>query len=61
MKTENLTKARATFAVFNHQLREAHTDAVNSENQFGEALLFDLLEQADELQKKLDRIKDARK
>ena len=61
MKAENLMKACSTFDIFTHQLREAHTDAVNSENRFGEAVLFDLLEQAAKLQEKLDRVKDARK
>ena len=58
MKTENLTKASHTLDFFMEEIREAHTDAVNSENQF-EPVLFDLMEEALRLQVKLETIKAA--
>ncbi|SPE60091.1 hypothetical protein SBV1_370075 [Verrucomicrobia bacterium] len=58
MKTENLTKAYHSFDFFFQELREAHTDAVNSENQFAEAALFSLLEEAVKLQTKLTVIRE---
>ena len=59
MKTENLIKAADSFAFFFSELREAHTDAVNSANPFAEIAVFSLLEDAAEMQTKLDRVKDA--
>jgi hypothetical protein len=59
MKTENLMKACDSFAFFFAELREAHTDAVNSENPFAEIPLFSLIEDAAKIQTKLNRIKDA--
>lgn len=59
MKTENLMKACDSFDCFFSELREAHTDAVNSENQFAEVVIFSLIEQAAKMQAKLNRIKDA--
>lgn len=59
MKTENLTKACDSFSFFASELREAHTDAVNSENQFAELALFSLIEDAVKLETKLFRIKEA--
>ena len=59
MKTENLTKACDSFDFFFSKLREAHTDAVNSENEFAEIALFSLIEQAAKMQPKLARVKDA--
>ena len=59
MKTENLTKACDSFDFFFSELREAHTDAVNSENQFAEVALFSLIEEAVAMQTKLNRVRDA--
>jgi len=59
MKTENLIKACDSFAFFFSELREAHTDAVNSENQFAEIAIFSLIEQAAKMQTKLSRVKEA--
>jgi hypothetical protein len=59
MKTENLTKAYHSFDFFFQELREAHTDAVNSENQFAEIALFSLIEEAVKLQTKLSVIREA--
>ena len=59
MKTENLTKACDSFAFFFSELREAHTDAVNSENPFAEIAVFSLIEDAAKLEAKLERVKDA--
>ena len=59
MKTENLTKACDSFERFFSELREAHTDAVNSENQFAEVALFSLIEEAARIKTKLDRTRDA--
>jgi len=59
MKTENLTKACHSFDFFFYELREAHTDAVNSENQFAEIALFSLIESAATMQTKLARVKEA--
>ena len=44
---------------FFQELREAHTDAVNSENQFAEIALFSLIEEAAKMQTKLARVKEA--
>lgn len=59
MKTENLTKACDSFDFFFSELREAHTDAVNSDNQFAEIALFSLIESAAKMQTKLARVKEA--
>jgi hypothetical protein len=59
MKTENLMKACDSFAFFFSELREAHTDAVNSDNQFAEIAMFSLIEDAAKMQTKLERVKDA--
>lgn len=59
MKTENLMKASDSFEFFFSELRAAHTDAVNSDNQFAEIALFSLIEQAAKIQPKLARVKDA--
>ena len=40
MKTENLMKACDSFDFFFSEIRSAHTDAVNSDNQFAEIALF---------------------
>ncbi len=59
MKTENLMKACDSFDFFFSELREAHTDAVNSDNQFAEVALFSLIESAAKMQTKLNRIREA--
>lgn len=59
MKTENLTKACNSFDFFFSELRESHTDAVNSDNQFAEIALFSLIESAAQMQTKLARVKEA--
>ena len=46
MKTDNLMKACDSFSFYFSEIREAHTDAVNSENQFAEIALFSLIEEA---------------
>lgn len=52
-------KACDSFAFFFSELREAHTDAVNSENPFAEIAMFTLIEDAAKMQTKLARVKDA--
>ena len=59
MKTENLTKAYYSAQFVALEIREAHTDAVNSENQFAEIALFDLIEASVKLEQKLKRLVDA--
>ena len=59
MKTENLLKCCDSFEFFFSELREAHTDAVNSDNQFAEITLFSLIEPAAKMQTKLARTKEA--
>ena len=59
MKTENLLKCCDSFDFFFAELREAHTDAVNSENEFAEIALFSLIEEAAKMQPRLARVKDA--
>lgn len=59
MKTENLKKAYASAQILAREIREAHTDAVNSENQFAEIAIFDLIEPSVELEQKLKRLVDA--
>ena len=59
MKTENLTKAYHSAQFLAHEIREAHTDAVNSENQFAEIALFGLIEETVNLEQKLKRLTDA--
>ena len=59
MKTENLMKACDSFDFFFSELREAHTDAVNSGNQFAEIAVFSLIEQAAKLNNQLARLKEA--
>ena len=59
MRTENLLKCCDSFDFFFAELREAHTDAVNSENEFAEIALFSLIEEAAKMQPKLARVKDA--
>jgi len=59
MKTENLTKALHSAQFLSIEIREAHTDAVNSGNQFAEIALFDLIEPAMQLEQKLKRLLDA--
>ena len=58
MKTENLTKASHSLDFLLGELKESHTDAVNSGSRF-EAALFDLMEEALRLQVKLETIKAA--
>ena len=59
MRTENLEKACNSFESFFGALREAHTDAVNSDNQFAEIALFALIESAAKMQTKLARVREA--
>ena len=59
MKTENLTKAMHSSEFLSAELRAAHTDAVNSGNQFAEIVLFDLIEASVELERKLNRAMEA--
>lgn len=59
MTTENLLKACDSFNFFFSELREAHTDAVDSENQFAEIALFSMIEDAAKMQTKLNRLRDA--
>jgi len=59
MKTENLMKACDSFDRFLSELRQAHTDAVNSGNQFAEIAVLSLIEQAAKLNNQLARIKEA--
>ena len=59
MKTENLTKAFDSFGFFLGELRDAHTDAVNSGDQFAEIVLLQMLEDAVKMNRRLDAIKSA--
>lgn len=59
MKTENLNKAYQSAQFLAREIREAHTDAVNAENQFAEIALFDLIEETVKLEQKLKRLTDA--
>ncbi len=59
MKTENLIKACDSFELFFSQLREAHTDAVDSDNQFAEIVVYSMIERAAEISNQLARIKEA--
>ena len=59
MRTENLEQACNSFESFFGVLRESHTDAVNSDNQFAEIALSSLIESAAKMQTKLARVRDA--
>lgn len=59
MRTENLLKCCDSFSFFFAELREAHTAAVNSGNEFAEIALFSLIEEAAKMKPKLARVKDA--
>lgn len=59
MKTENLINACDSFERFFRELREAHADAVNSDNQFAEIVIFSLIEKAAKMSNQLARIKEA--
>jgi hypothetical protein len=59
MNTENLLKACDSFDFFLSELREAHKDAVNAENQFAEIMLLSSIERAAEMQPQLARAKNA--
>jgi hypothetical protein len=59
MKTENLMKACDSFDFCFSELREAHTDAVNSDNRFAEIAIFSLIESAAKMHTKLARVKEA--
>lgn len=52
-------KACDSFDFYFAELREAHTDAVHSGNDFAEIALFSLIEQAAKMHAKLARVKDA--
>jgi len=56
MEKENLIKALHSAQLLTQDIREAHTDAVDSENPFAEIAIFDLLEVATSLEQKLKRI-----
>lgn len=59
MKTENLIKACDSFDFFASELREAHTDAVNSGSKSAEGELFSLIEAAIKLDTKLHVVREA--
>ena len=59
MKSKNLLKCCDSFDFFFAELRKAHTDAVNSENEFAEIVIFSLIEEAAKMQPRLARVKDA--
>ena len=61
MKSENLTKAHATFEAFLKQLRASHTDAIESEDGFAELVIFNLLHDSAEIGWQLARAKEAAK
>jgi hypothetical protein len=56
MNTENLTKAFESAQFLAREIREAHTDAVNSDNQFAEIAIFDLIETSVKLEQSLERL-----
>lgn len=56
MKTENLTKALHSAQFLAREIREAHTDAVNSENQFSEIAIFNLIEASVKLEQQLQQL-----
>lgn len=59
MNAENVNKACESYEIFLTQLREAHTDAVNSDNPFAEMVFFGALGKAVELGDELSRIRNA--
>ena len=59
MRTTNLSDACEYFKHFFNQLQNAHTDAINANNQFAEMVILSLLKNAAELQDQLLKIKTA--
>lgn len=59
MKSENIVKACDSFEFFYSALGEAHTDAVNANNQFAELVIFSLLESAAKIRARLTQVRDA--
>jgi hypothetical protein len=61
MKSESLTKAYDTYVECEKQLRMAHTDAIEAEDQFAEILIFQILEKMVEVDWRLKRMAEAAK
>lgn len=61
MKTENLIKASDSFEFFFKDIRAAHTDAINSGNEFAHIAFLDLIQDVAKVQVKLNSIKLAAK
>jgi len=59
MQTENVVKAQQAAGFLLNDLRAAHADAVQANEQFGEMILLDLLSQAHLLHDKLQRVASA--
>ena len=59
MKTENLLKAYDTCVQFQKQLRAAHTDAIEGEDDFAEVVIFNLLEDLVKPDSQMRRIVEA--
>lgn len=61
MKPDNIIKASESFEVFFGVLRKAHNNAVASENQWAELAMFNLIEKAAELQRRLKHVTEIAK
>jgi len=61
LKTENLTLASRSAEMLCRNIRAAHTDAVNSGNDFAEIVLYGLIEEAQKLEQKISRAAAAAK
>ena len=59
MRTTNLSDACEYFKHFFNQLQNAHSDAINANNQFAEMVILSLLEDAAKMQNQLLKIKAA--
>jgi len=61
MKSENMVKAYELFGQFEKRLRMAHTDAIDSKDQFAELGIFLMLEEAAQTHWRLKRMQEAAK
>jgi hypothetical protein len=59
MRTENLNLALQAAQTLALNIREAHTDAVNSENRFAEIALFDLISASWTMELRIKRMVEA--
>lgn len=59
MRSENMVNAYESFRNFEIQLRMAHTDAIEAEDQFAEILIFLMLEKVVEIDWRLKLMSEA--